>query len=54
LNVFAEYNAAIWPAQIPLYLLGIAVVIIAAFRLAWSGRLALGSLAVYWIWMGAL
>jgi hypothetical protein len=54
LNVFAEYNAAIWPAQIPLYLLGIAVVIIAAFRLAWSGRLALGSLALYWIWMGAL
>ena len=54
LNVFAEYNAAIWPSQIPLYLLGIAVVIITASRLAWSGRLAMGSLALYWVWMGAL
>ncbi len=54
LDVFAQYNAAIWPAQIPLYLLGIAVVIVAATRLAWSGRLVFGSLALYWIWMGAL
>jgi len=54
LNVFAKYNAAIWPAQIPLYLLGIAGVILAASRLAWSGRLVLGSLALYWVWMGAL
>jgi hypothetical protein len=54
LDVFAQYNAAIWPAQIPLYLLGIAVVIIAASRLAWSGRVVFGALALYWIWMGAL
>ncbi len=54
LNVFAEYNAAIWPSQIPLYLLGIALVVLAALRLEWNGRLVLGSLALYWVWMGAL
>lgn len=54
LDVFAAYNTAIWPAQVPLYLLGIALVVLAARRVEWSGRLVPAVLALYWVWMGAL
>lgn len=54
LNVFAAYNAAIWPAQVPLYLLGILAAVLAARQAEWTGRLVTGVLALYWLWMGAL
>lgn len=52
-DVFARYNAAIWPAQIMAYVLGIA-----ALALAWrgdrrAGRLVAAVLAAFWAMAGA-
>lgn len=47
LGVFAAYNAAIWPAQIAAYVLGVAAVV----ALWWQQpRLILSILAVMWLW----
>jgi hypothetical protein len=52
LTVFADYNVAIWPAQLVAYALG-AVVLLLLFRPAVSsGRLILAILAVMWLWTG--
>jgi hypothetical protein len=49
LEVFARYNHAVWPMQVLLY-----VVALAILALAWrtTGRWVLPSLAVLWAWMG--
>ena len=49
-DVFARYNAAIWPAQITAYALG-AVAVLAL----WTGfphrrRVILGILSAFWAW----
>jgi hypothetical protein len=54
LDVFAAYNTAIWPAQVPLYALGIAAAVVAAIGPRWGGRAVAWTLAFYWVWMGAL
>jgi len=54
LNVFEEYNRAIWPLQIVAYLLGILVVVAALSRFARSGTLICGVLGAMWIWNGAI
>jgi hypothetical protein len=53
-SVFEVYNESIWPAQIVAYLLGLAVVVGIASHARWSGRLITATLAVFWIWMGAV
>jgi hypothetical protein len=53
-DVFAAYNAAVWPAQIVLYLAGLAVLVLAFRRSQWADHLITSILAFYWIWMGAL
>jgi hypothetical protein len=51
LGVFRAYNLAIWPAQILLYLLGVALVLLAVRR---AGRWPIaGGLALLWAWTGA-
>lgn len=50
LGVFRAYNLAIWPAQIMLYLVGVALVLLAV---RCAGRWPiLGGLALLWAWMG--
>lgn len=51
-EVFASYNAAIWPAQIAAYVLGLAIV--ASLGLKWlhASRLILLALALMWLWNG--
>lgn len=49
LTVFAEYNAAIWPAQILAYGLGAVAILALARRRA---GMASGILAVLWLWTG--
>src|SRR5690242_6871437 len=49
LQVFEDYNRAIWPAQIVAYVLGIACVILAFSR--WS-RLSYAALGLFWLWNG--
>ena len=53
-DVFADYNAAIWPAQIFLYLVGLAAIVLAFRRSQWADHLIAAILAFYWIWMGVL
>jgi len=53
-DVFAAYNAAVWPAQIIMYLAGLAVLVLAFRRSRWADHLIAAILAFYWIWMGAL
>jgi Family of unknown function (DUF6064) len=53
LAVFADYNAAVWPAQIVAYLLGLAMVV-ALLRPSRRGdRFVAAGLALMWIWTGA-
>jgi hypothetical protein len=52
LDVFTQYNRAIWPMQIVGYLLGIAAVALAVRQTRYSDRIIAGILGLYWIWMG--
>jgi hypothetical protein len=52
LAVFAAYNAAVWPAQVIAYALGLAIVFV-LWRPVPMGQRAIGtSLAVMWAWTG--
>jgi hypothetical protein len=53
LEVFRQYNLAIWPAQIPAYLLGFLAVWLAFRKGTPSNRIASGILSLFWIWNGA-
>lgn len=50
--VFADYNQAIWPAQIIAYLMGAAALAMALRGRHGAGRLAAATLAAMWIWTG--
>lgn len=52
--VFEAYNRAIWPGQIPAYLLGAAVLIASVRGGRMAGPVAAGGLAVMWLVNGAL
>jgi hypothetical protein len=51
---FAQYNAAIWPAQIVAYALGFSVILLLLRPAAWSSPLIALILAAAWIWNGAV
>ncbi len=53
-QVFADYNTAIWPAQIVAYALALVTLALALRPGAWSDRFAAGVLGMYWIWMGVV
>jgi len=52
LEVFAAYNAAVWPAQAVAYVLGLAACIALAWRPRAGSRLVTGVLAAGWLWTG--
>lgn len=52
LQIFAEYNAKIWPMQIAAYLLGIIAVILAFKFSIRSICIATSILAFLWLWVG--
>ena len=55
LAVFRDYNDAIWPAQILLYIVGLTIVAVAARsttpRASWY---VVGGLSALWLWMGVV
>jgi hypothetical protein len=51
-GVFAEYNAAVWPAQVVAYVLGLAVVVVLLRPSPGGQRLLAGVLAAMWAWTG--
>jgi hypothetical protein len=50
--VFADYNAAIFPAQLVAYFIGLSVVVLLLRRSNWTDRVIGGGLAVLWLWTG--
>jgi hypothetical protein len=54
LEVFATYNPQIWPLQIVAYLLGIASVVLAVRKTAFSARGIPAILAFFWLWVGLM
>jgi Family of unknown function (DUF6064) len=52
LEVFTNYNIAIWPAQIAAYLLGGVAVALLFLQPTGSDRAVAGILAVMWLWTG--
>jgi hypothetical protein len=52
LDVFARYNAAIWPIQIIAYVFGVLAVLPLWSRSAAPARLAFWALAAMWAWTG--
>ncbi len=54
LQVFEEYNLAVWPAQIVAYVLGALAVVFAIVRRRGLDRAVSGVLASFWLFMGAV
>jgi hypothetical protein len=54
LNVFQNYNLAVWPMQVVIFLTGIAAVYFANKNKAYSGKVVSSVLAFFWLWMGAV
>jgi hypothetical protein len=54
LGVFAAYNAAIWPAQVVAYVLGVIAVGVLSRPGRAADRLVSGILAAMWLWTGVL
>ncbi len=52
LSVFEQYNKAVWPAQIILYLLGLTAIYFSFRKSALSNRLIAAILGFLWIWIG--
>jgi Family of unknown function (DUF6064) len=52
LGIFADYNLAVWPAQVVAYVLGL-IVVAALLRPSTSRhKLVAGALAAMWVWTG--
>jgi len=53
LRVFADYNQAVWPAQLVLYSAAVLALLVVVGGRANSGRVIAVVLALLWLWMGA-
>jgi hypothetical protein len=54
LQVFADYNRAVWPAQLLLYSAAVIVVFLRARKRPHSDTLVATTLAPLWLWMGVV
>ena len=54
LDIFAEYNVAIWPMQVVAYLLGVVAIFLVIRKTGYSNRVISMILAFYWLWVGIL
>ena len=52
LNVFEQYNVAVWPAQVFLYTIGIVAICLTVSRKKDFSRSVSLILSLFWIWMG--
>lgn len=52
LEVFKDYNKAVFPMQVVLLLLAIAAVVLAIRNLASNNKIIAAILAFFWLWMG--
>jgi hypothetical protein len=54
LATFAEYNQAVWPAQVLAYALGFGAGACLVRTGAWASRMAAGALVLMWLWTGVV
>lgn len=54
LGVFEKYNLAVFPMQVVLFLMAVAVVFLSFQKFKWSDTLNLILLAFLWLWMGLM
>lgn len=54
LRVFEQYNSAVWPGQVVIYLIGLAAIILAFTRRAVASKLISLILSLLWLWMGVV
>ncbi|MCZ7358002.1 MAG: DUF6064 family protein [Candidatus Methanoperedens sp.] len=52
LGVFEQYNLAVWPMQIFLYLIALIALILILWKAKNSDKIISGILAFFWLWMG--
>lgn len=52
LEIFAEYNVSVFPAQIAFFALAILVLALSAIKSKYSGKTISSVLAFFWLWMG--
>jgi hypothetical protein len=52
LNVFEQYNVAVWPAQLFLYTIGMFLISLVLSRKSDFSRIVSLVLSLFWIWMG--
>ncbi len=53
-RLFAQYNDAIWPAQLGALVLGLTTLWLTVKPRPWSGRFNAASLAAFWLWCGVV
>ncbi len=53
LGVFERYNESVWPMQVVLFLVGLAIVGLALSRQRVAGRAIAVLLGILWLWVGA-
>ena len=54
INVFHNYNLAVWPIQIVFYLLALLLIYLAIIRTSFSDKTISAVLSFYWFWMGII
>src|SRR5688572_8455711 len=54
LQVFEEYNLAVFPMQVTLYLAAILSVVAILKRMRSASKVAAGVLGFFWLWMGVV
>jgi hypothetical protein len=52
MEVFKNYNTTVFPAQLILYLIGIAAIYFAVKKSFWSNKIITIILSLLWLWMG--
>ncbi|HKI79634.1 MAG TPA: DUF6064 family protein [Ignavibacteriaceae bacterium] len=53
-EILREYNTSVFPAQIILNILALAIIILAVFKMQYSDKLISYGLAALWLWMGVV
>lgn len=54
LHVFEQYNEAVWPGQVLIYLVGFIAIGLAFIHRAWASKVINLILAGLWLWMGVV
>jgi hypothetical protein len=52
INVFHNYNLAVWPMQLIFYLLAVSMIYFAIIRTTFSDKTITIALTFFWLWMG--